>query len=94
MLRDRGYATGGIVSTFMLGRNSGIGQGFTFFDDKMAPAAPDMTVGELDRDAADSEQIAERLVEQDRNRNASFLFLQLDRNTHGALRRSTLHTRG
>ena len=76
MLRDRGYATGGIVSTFMLGRNSGIGQGFTFFDDKMAPAAPDMTVGELDRDPALSEQIAERWLNKT-GTERSFLFLHL-----------------
>ena len=32
MLRDRGYATGGVVSSFLLRKETGIIQGFTFFD--------------------------------------------------------------
>ena len=33
MLRDRGYATGGIVSSGMLRGETGLAQGFDFFDD-------------------------------------------------------------
>src|SRR5438067_922232 len=32
MLRERGYATGGVVSAFVLRKETGIGQGFDFFD--------------------------------------------------------------
>jgi len=32
MLRDRGYATAGVVSSALLGKDTGIGQGFEFFD--------------------------------------------------------------
>ena len=39
MLRDRGYATGGVVSAFVLRKETGIGQGFEFFDGDM-PAPP------------------------------------------------------
>ena len=49
MLRDRGYATGGIVSSGLLRRETGIAQGFNLFDDDVPgrrvgadgqPAAP------------------------------------------------------
>src|SRR5204862_6300377 len=32
MLRDRGYATAGVVSSALLGKGTGIGQGFEFFE--------------------------------------------------------------
>ena len=32
LLRDRGFATGGVVSTPTLGKSSGINQGFESFD--------------------------------------------------------------
>jgi len=44
-----GYATGAIVSTPRLGKDTGIGQGFDFFDDEVG----------LRRDGAESEQVAE-----------------------------------
>ena len=39
MLRDRGYATGGVVSSYLLRKETGIGRGFTIFDDELG--APD-----------------------------------------------------
>ena len=63
MLRDRGYATGGIVSSGLLRRETGIARGFDFFDDEMSqpPAADaELTAGELRRDGAESEAVAER----------------------------------
>ena len=35
LLRDRGYATGGIVSSYALRRATGLSRGFTFFDESM-----------------------------------------------------------
>jgi choline-sulfatase len=60
MLRDRGYATGGIVSSGLLRRETGIAQGFDFFDDDMPAAASELTASELRRDGAESEAVAER----------------------------------
>ncbi len=75
MLRDRGYATGGIVSSGLLRRETGIAQGFNFFDDPSTSsespraqsrgddppaAAIDLTAGQLRRDGAEAEAIAER----------------------------------
>src|SRR5438876_2145498 len=35
MLRDRGYSTGGVVSAYLLRKETGIGRGFDFFDSDM-----------------------------------------------------------
>jgi choline-sulfatase len=78
ILRDRGYATGGVVSTFALRKESGIGQGFTFFDDAMSPAPPDLAVDGLARDSDESEQVAERWLGSVGTGRA-FLFLHLGR---------------
>ena len=76
MLRDRGYATGGIVSSGMLRRETGIAQGFNFFDDAMPVAAAELTADQLRRDGAESEAIAERWLSTVGSTRL-FLFLQL-----------------
>jgi tetratricopeptide (TPR) repeat protein len=76
MLRDRGYATGGIVSSGMLRRETGIAQGFNFFDDAMPVAASELTADQLRRDGAESEAIAERWLSTVGSTRL-FLFLQL-----------------
>ena len=40
MLHDRGFATGGFVSAYVLRKETGIAQGFDFFDDEMPAASP------------------------------------------------------
>jgi choline-sulfatase len=77
ILRDRGYSTAGVVSTFALRKESGIAQGFAFFDDRMSPATPDMVVGDVVRDGAESERVAEQWLDS-AGTSRSFLFLQLD----------------
>ena len=92
MLRDRGYATGGIVSSGLLRGETGLAQGFDFFDDPStsseparekprgddmpAAAARELTVGELRRDGAESEAIAERWLDTVGSTRL-FLFLHL-----------------
>ncbi len=79
MLRDRGYATGGIVSSGLLRRETGISRGFDFFDDEMPQAqaaAAELTAGELRRDGAESEAVAERWLTTVGSTRI-FLFLQL-----------------
>jgi tetratricopeptide (TPR) repeat protein len=76
MLRDRGYATGGIVSSGMLRRETGIAQGFNFFDDAMPAAAAELTPDQLRRDGSESEAIAERWLSTVGSTRL-FLFLQL-----------------
>jgi arylsulfatase A-like enzyme/Flp pilus assembly protein TadD len=76
MLRERGYKTGGVVSAYVLRRETGIDQGFDFFDDQKPPSSPEITLGELQRDGGDSEQIAERWLDRQASPRI-FLFLHL-----------------
>ena len=63
MLRDRGYATGAVVSSFVLRRETGIDQGFAFFDARHA-APPRSAIGGLCRaTATTSERIAEQWLD-------------------------------
>jgi arylsulfatase A-like enzyme len=75
MLRDRGYATGGIVSSYVLRRDTGIAQGFSFFDDDL-PGRADSVFGAVQRDGVESVLVAENwLGSIDTTR--AFLFLHL-----------------
>jgi arylsulfatase A-like enzyme/cytochrome c-type biogenesis protein CcmH/NrfG len=76
MLRDRGYATGGVVSAFLLRKDTGIAQGFDFFDGAMPASPPDTATGELQRDGAASEAVAEKWLASIGSARA-FLFLHL-----------------
>jgi arylsulfatase A-like enzyme len=71
LLRDRGYTTGGIVSTSLLRRETGVNQGFDFFDAEMPEDDP------TERDGAESESVAERWLDQQRSSRV-FLFLHLN----------------
>ncbi len=76
LLKDRGYATGGIVSSFLLRKDTGIATGFSFFDAELpAPdaAAPDAW---LMRDGAESEKVAENWLDSIGTSRA-FLFLHI-----------------
>lgn len=76
LLRDRGYATGGIVSSFLLGKQTGIARGFAFFDAEL-PAPDDRRPDAwLTRDGAESEQVAEHWLDSIGTSRA-FLFLHI-----------------
>jgi arylsulfatase A-like enzyme/Flp pilus assembly protein TadD len=76
MLRDRGYATGGVVSAYVLRRETGIARGFDFFDGEMPPSSPEETIGEIQRDGGESEAIAEHWLASV-GTTRLFLFLHL-----------------
>jgi len=77
LLRDRGYETAEIVSTSLLGRATGLAQGFSSYDDDIA-AAPLPRIGvERVRDGAQSEALAEKWLDAS-GRLRAFLFLQLN----------------
>jgi choline-sulfatase len=76
MLRDRGYRTAGIVSSYVLRKETGIGQGFTFFDADIPPDPSGTSVTGLHRDGAESERIAEDWLTASGTERA-FLFLHL-----------------
>jgi arylsulfatase A-like enzyme/Flp pilus assembly protein TadD len=76
MLSDRGFSTGGVVSTSLLGKSSGFSRGFEFFDGTMPPVPPDERVERVKRDGAEAEAVAERWLDQQRSSRV-FLFLHL-----------------
>jgi arylsulfatase A-like enzyme/Flp pilus assembly protein TadD len=79
MLRERGYATAGIVSSYVLRKETGINQGFDFFDMPASSREPTIERVQQDgseRDGGESEAIAERWLDQQRSQRV-FLFLHL-----------------
>src|SRR3954467_13902393 len=76
MLRERGFTTGGVVSSYVLRKETGINQGFDFFDDKMAPGSPELSIGPVQRDGGAAERVAERWLDSIGTSRA-FLFLHL-----------------
>src|SRR3954452_13305003 len=49
MLRERGFTTGGVVSSYVLRKETGIAQGFDFFDGEMPAASPELSIGQVQR---------------------------------------------
>jgi arylsulfatase A-like enzyme/predicted Zn-dependent protease len=76
MLRDRGFTTGGVVSAYVLRKETGISQGFDFFDGEMPPNSPELSIGQVQRDGTESEKIAEHWLDSIGTARA-FLFLHL-----------------
>src|SRR5437867_12091119 len=77
MLRDRGYTTAGVVSSFVLRKDTGIAQGFDCFDADIPAGRGGIRAGQVKRDGAVSEAIAERWFESIGSARA-FVFLHLD----------------
>lgn len=76
VLRDRGFATGGIVSSLLLRKESGLARGFAFFDDELPPADSGAPDSWLLRDGSETERVAEHWLDSIGTSRA-FLFLQL-----------------
>lgn len=76
VLRDRGFATGGIVSSLLLRKETGLAHGFAFFDDELPPAEAGAADRWMLRDGADAEQVAEHWLDSIGTSRA-FLFLHL-----------------
>jgi arylsulfatase A-like enzyme len=77
MVRDRGYATGGIVSSALLRRATGMSRGFDFFDDDVPAGDGDLPPANRRRSGAASEDIAERWL-SGLGTTRLFLFLHID----------------
>lgn len=76
LLRDRGYATGGIVSSFLLRKDTGIASGFSFFDGELPAPDPAVPDAWLMRDGTESEEVAEHWLDSIGTSRA-FLFLHI-----------------
>jgi len=76
LLHDRGYATAGIVSAYVLRADTGIGRGFDLFDADLPAASMETNIAQVRRDGAQSEAAAERWLDAQPSRRW-FLFLHL-----------------
>jgi len=74
MLRDRGFTTGGVVSAYVLRKETGISQGFDFSTARCRPARRTCRFGQVQRDGTESEAIAEHWLDTIGTSRA-FLFL-------------------
>ncbi|HEY0591629.1 MAG TPA: sulfatase-like hydrolase/transferase [Thermoanaerobaculia bacterium] len=61
-LRANGYATGGAVSAYVLRKKTGIAQGFDFWEDEIELRGANLTVGRIQRDGAETVEIAKRWI--------------------------------
>jgi len=63
LVHQRGFVSGGIVSAFVLRKETGIDRGFDFFDSQMEAARPDKPMGQVQRRGEDSLAVAERWMD-------------------------------
>lgn len=75
-LRSRGFSTGAAVSSFLLRRESGVAQGFNFFDAALPPTEPGAPPV-VARPGLDTYETAEQWMRTQRDRRY-FLFLEID----------------
>ena len=74
MLADRGYVTAGLVSSYLLRKDSGVAQGFSFFDAEMNRGPAEAPA--LLRDSLATEEMAEHWLDSS-GTDRAFLFLHL-----------------
>lgn len=75
-LRERGYATGGVVSAAVLRDETGFGASFDFFQGRMPPARGGAALDEAQRDGFESLALAREWLRQ-QSSPAWFLFMHL-----------------
>jgi arylsulfatase A-like enzyme/Flp pilus assembly protein TadD len=76
LLRNRGFTTGAAVSTYLLRRESGVAQGFTFFDGEL-PQEPSVETPAVERQGTLTVEAAERWMEKQDDQRF-FLFVQVN----------------
>ena len=75
-LKERGFATAGFVSAYVLRKQTGINQGFDVYDDELPAAAPDRPLGQVQRAGNDTVAAATRWIDQQRE-SRFFLFVHI-----------------
>ena len=92
LLRGRGFETGAAVSSFLLRPESGVAQGFSFFDAEFAPE-PGRNEPVIARDGARTTEAAERWLSARRG-HRFLLFVQIDEaSAESAVARLVQHLR-
>jgi choline-sulfatase len=74
MLREQGFATAGVVSAYVLRQDTGISQGFDFYDCNLPMAAQGTALGEVQRDGAETLKVADAWLDSQPSRRL-FLFV-------------------
>ena len=77
LLRNRGFATGAAVSSFLLRPETGVAQGFRFYDAELPSVTAALPEPVLERSASDTLDAAETWVRMQDDRRF-FLFVQVD----------------
>jgi choline-sulfatase len=77
LLRKRGFEAGGMVSNYLLRKETGLGAAFGFFDDELAAGGAEGVALPAQRDSAETLRIAERWIDST-GTGRFFLFLHLD----------------
>jgi tetratricopeptide (TPR) repeat protein len=75
LLRNRGFATGAAVSSFLLQQGTGMSQGFSFYNDEM-PSGPSEDTAAAEREGAQTIDAAERWMSTQSGQRF-FLFVQV-----------------
>ncbi|MEW5982656.1 MAG: sulfatase-like hydrolase/transferase [Acidobacteriota bacterium] len=76
LLRDRGFATGGFVSAYVMRAATGLNQGFDAYDDRLPPSSPEIAIGDVQRDGGQTLAAAEQWL-NGRTSSRYFLFVHL-----------------
>ncbi|HEX2462618.1 MAG TPA: sulfatase, partial [Vicinamibacterales bacterium] len=74
--KEKGYATGGFVSAYVLRKETGIGAGFDVYDSDFRSSSPELSIGQVQRDGADTLERAEAWLSR-LDSSKFFLFLHL-----------------
>ncbi len=61
-MKANGYATGGAISAYVLRKKTGIAQGFDFWEDEIELRGANLTVGRIQRDGAETVELAKRWI--------------------------------
>ena len=77
LLHGRGLTTGGVVSAFVLRKDTGIGRGFDFYDSQLPAAAPDTPMAEVQRRGEDSLAVAKQWIQSLSAGSPYFLFFHI-----------------
>ena len=76
LLAAQGYTSAAVVSSYVLRKEVGLARAFDVYDDEMPVASPGMSIGQMQRDGADSLAVAERWLDST-VASPFFLFLHL-----------------
>jgi choline-sulfatase len=76
-LQERGWATGGFVSAYVLRSAVGLNQGFDTYDSELPPASGERSIGQVQRDGESTLAAAEKWLAARDSKKPFFLFFHI-----------------